>query len=242
MICQSINIVTPAATSDPNLGIRNPIERVSVDFLNATWPSATGSGVPKYYAIMGAPTLSSTITAGPLNIMFGPFPDAAYTAEIIGTVRPSPLSATNPTTFLSTTMPDLFLAASMVWGFGYQRDFGAQADDPATAQSWEHQYESLRIGIDVEEMRKNRFVSWSSYHPTRLPTRNGARRQCPHFIGCNGRRGSTRRAPGRRTAPGGLPAISFAGATGCSRRWRVGSGCLKRALSRSSGRSMLTRI
>jgi hypothetical protein len=89
-------------------------------------------------------------------------------------VRPSPLSFTNQTTFLSTYMPDLFLAASMVWGFGYQRDFGGQADDPATAQSWEHQYESLRIGIDVEEMRKkSASVSWSSYHPT--PTANTQR-------------------------------------------------------------------
>jgi len=166
MICQSINVVTPAATP-LDLGVRNPLNRVSVDFLNATWPSSAGSGVPKYYAIMGAPTLSPTIAAGPLNIMFGPAPDASYSAEIIGSVRPSPLSFTNQETFLSTYMPDLFLAASMIWGFGYQRDFGGQADDPATAQSWEHQYEALRIGIDVEEMRKkSASVSWSPYHPT----------------------------------------------------------------------------
>jgi hypothetical protein len=173
IVCQSINVVTPASTP-PDLGVRNPLNRVSIDFLTATWPSAAGSGVPKYYAIMGAPTMSPTTTAGPMNIMLGPVPDAAYAAEVIGTVRPAPLSFTNQTTFLSTCVPDLFLAASMIWGFGYQRDFGGQADDPATAQSWEHQYESLRIGIDVEEMRKkSASVSWSPYHPT--PTANTQR-------------------------------------------------------------------
>ena len=45
-------------------------------------------------------------------------------------------------------------AASAIFLMGYQRDFGAQSDDPAAAQSWENQYEKLLMGANAEEMRR----------------------------------------------------------------------------------------
>jgi len=48
---------------------------------------------------------------------------------------------------LSVYYPELLIAACMVYGSGYQRDFGAQADDPAKAVSWEAQYAALRQGV-----------------------------------------------------------------------------------------------
>jgi hypothetical protein len=72
---------------------------------------------------------------------------------LFGDIRPFPLSADNPETYLSVYYPELFLCACMVFGSGYQRDFGAQSDDPQRAVSWEGQYTYLRQGVALEAMR-----------------------------------------------------------------------------------------
>jgi len=54
-----------------------------------------------------------------------------------------------------------------VFGFGWQRDFGAQSDNPQTAQSWENQYQTTKQGVNIEELRKKAAsASWSPYIPT----------------------------------------------------------------------------
>ena len=174
IVAQSLNVITPSATTIPDNGTRNPLTRVGLDFLNALYPSSSGATVPEFYDIIGLPTLGPPITAGAYNVLLGPFPDQAYTLEVIGTVRPSPLSESNSTTFLTTYCPQLFIAACMVFAFGYQRDFGAQASDPQTAQSWENIYQGLKSATLIEELRrKSAEVSWSPYSPT--PQGNVAR-------------------------------------------------------------------
>ena len=74
--------------------------------------------------------------------------------SVVGTIRPNPLSNTNTTTFLTTYLPDAFIAASMIFASGYMRDFGSQSDNPAQAQSWEAQYENLIKSAGAEEVRK----------------------------------------------------------------------------------------
>jgi hypothetical protein len=139
---QGFNVITPAA-AQPAGGTRNPLIPVTRDFLDLAWPSTTGAGLPQYFA----PITQDTI-------IVGPWPDAAYVLEVIGTIRPAALSATNTATFLTQYLPDLFFAATCVFGFGWQRDFGGQSDDPATAQSWETQYGKLLGSAVIEEARK----------------------------------------------------------------------------------------
>lgn len=151
VVVNGINAITPAST-DPASGTRNPLTPVSRDYLDMVWPSVSGSGLPTAFAMI-------TQT----SIVVGPWPDQAYAMEVIGTQRPTPLSAVNAQTFLSLYLPDLFLAASMVFMSGYQRNFGAQADDPQQAQSWEMQYKALFASAQTEEMRKMFMGSaWSS--------------------------------------------------------------------------------
>lgn len=158
IVPQSFNITAPA-TGD--------VIRVGADYINSIYPPGSTTGQPIFCALIGNPTIGATITAGPQNLLFGPIPDQNYTLSILGTLRPSPLSPANTTTFLTTNMPDLFLAASLVFGFGFQRDFGAQSDDPQAAQSWENQYQALKQGVNIEEIRKKAAsVSWSPYIPT----------------------------------------------------------------------------
>lgn len=157
---QNVNVITPAGTSNPDLGTRVPLLPVSKEYIQYAWPSSTNAGVPSYFAMIDERTFS-----------LGPWPDAAYTLEIIGTVRPDTLSTLNTTTFISQYLPDLFLMASMIFISGYQRNFGRQSDDPQMAQSYESQYQALLKGATVEEYRKKFSASgWTSISPSPVAT------------------------------------------------------------------------
>jgi len=81
--------------------------------------------------------------------------------EVIGTIRPTPLSVSNTTTFLTNYLSDLFFAACMSSVSGYMRDYGTQADDPKLAMSWENQYAQRLASANREEMmRKFQSGDW----------------------------------------------------------------------------------
>lgn len=155
-----INVITPASTA-PDSGTRVRLVPVSLDFLDWTWPSTTGKTVPQYFAYISQDTYAST----PQNqIVFGPWPDDTYSVEVIGSVMPEVLSASNTTTFLTDNLPDLYIAACMVFlSGGLLKNFGSQSDDPRTAQSWEQQYKDLRDSAATWEARKRwAGPSWTS--------------------------------------------------------------------------------
>lgn len=157
---QNVNVITPAGTLEPDSGTRVPLLPVSKEYIQYSWPNSTNAAVPQYFAMIDERTFS-----------LGPWPDSAYTLEIIGTYRPETLSSTNTTTFISQYLPDLFLMASMIFISGYQRNFGRQSDDPAMAQSYESQYQALLRGATVEEYRKKFAASgWSSISPSPVAT------------------------------------------------------------------------
>lgn len=149
---QSVNIVTPAGEAITN-GTRNALLPASREFIDFTWPSndaESATTVPEYFAMITDQT-----------IIFGPPPGDTFNVEVVGTIRPTPISASNTTTFLSLYLPDLFVAASMIQISGYMRNFGSQADDPKMAQSWEQQYQTLFASANAEELRK-KFGSMSA--------------------------------------------------------------------------------
>ena len=157
---QNVNVIPPAGTTVPDSGTRNPVLPVSKEYIQYSWPSSTNASIPKYFAMIDERTFS-----------LGPWPDAAYTLEIVGTYRPPTLSSVDTTTFISQYLPDLFLMASMIFVSGYQRNFGRQSDDPAMAQSYESQYQALLRGATVEEYRKKFSASgWTSLSPSPVAT------------------------------------------------------------------------
>lgn len=161
----TLNLISPAGTANPESGTRNAVQRVSIDFLNALYPAATGTlGLPRYFAIT-----DNALTAASTNLQarLAPTPDGAYQAEWYGMSKPLPFSAANPTTFMSINVPDLFLSASMVFMSGYQRDFGAQSDDPKMAVSWTALYQEQKRGAAIEQARlKAQSAGWTAYAPT----------------------------------------------------------------------------
>ncbi len=170
-IVKDINIITPASTA-PGSGTRNALTPVSRSVLDWSWPSSTGTGVPQQFVYYSQSALS-----GQPNIIFGPWPDATYRVEVIGKIIPIPLAASNTATFLSTYLPDVFLAASMIFAQGaFQKNFGSAAtvDDQGQAISWESQYSKLRDSASTWEARKKfAGASWtaSQVEPTAVPQR-----------------------------------------------------------------------
>jgi hypothetical protein len=172
---QQLNVITPASTVTPDLGTRNPLLATSKEFLDAVYPDATSAALPVYMAPLLQTVGGTTGSTQSINtFLLGPFPDAAYTVEIVGTYRPPSLSATVTSTFISQSLPHLFTFASMVFISAYQRNFGRLSDDPQMAITYESQYQTMKQSATVEEFRK-KFQSsgWASLSPAVVasPTR-----------------------------------------------------------------------
>lgn len=143
VVTQEINVITPAGTANPENGTRNALVPASEEMLNMLWPGVAGSTVPQYFCMFDQG-----------SILVGPWPDAAYQVEVIGTFRPAPLSVSNTTTLLSVYFPDLLLAASMVRVAGFQKNYGAAVDDPKMALTWEGHFQAELKDANIEEARK----------------------------------------------------------------------------------------
>jgi hypothetical protein len=125
---------------------RIALERREEEYLLEYWPDPTQTNTaypPRYWTEQ---------TAG--NLLFSPTADQSYGLQLLYTYHPAPLSGSNATTVLSTVFPDLFFAAAMYFGAGYQKNFGAQADDPRAAVSWDATYQKLLAGAMREESRR----------------------------------------------------------------------------------------
>lgn len=160
VVVEEMNVITPAGTTNPELGERVPLLPASKEYLDVVYPSIAGEGVPSLFAPISQQ-----------DWILGPWPDGAYTIEVVGTIRPAPLSASNQTTFLSQYLPDVFLAAALVFSAGYQQNFSSMGDNPAQAMTWESHVKTLLDSAMVEEIRK-KFGSqgWSSKSPDPIAT------------------------------------------------------------------------
>ena len=161
LVVEGINTISPVGLSATSSGSRNPAMFTSREVIDVCYPSnSVVTGVPLFAAM-----------ASNTQVILGPAPDAAYTVEVIGTQRPTTLSSANTTTILTTMLPDLWMAATMIYGTGYQRDFGGQADDPKQSGSWENMYNTLIQSANVEELRK-RYQSqgWTNQTPNQIVT------------------------------------------------------------------------
>jgi hypothetical protein len=157
----ALNLITPPGATASN-ATRVPLVPASRAVLDAIYPSELSSncGQPEFFA-----RLSDT------TIIFGPTPDQAYGIQMQATIRPDPLSESNSSTWLTQNVPELCIAAGMVFAAGYMRDFGAQSDNPQMAQSWESQYNNLMKTASQDSMRqKFESVSWTAQSPSPLAT------------------------------------------------------------------------
>jgi hypothetical protein len=148
IVVEGVNVLVGAVRN-------NALVPVSRDFIDTLYPAETAPLVTSIPRVFARDTDQS--------ILIGPSAGTSSnvtSVEVVGTIRPTPLSATNTTTFISQFLPDLFMAAAMVQASGWMKNYGAQADDPKQAMSWESIYSSLLPSAKIEENRK-RFASGS---------------------------------------------------------------------------------
>lgn len=159
VVTESMNVFTPVGTANS----RRQLVPVTREFLDAIWgneTAATSPSIPEYYAMITDQ-----------QIIVGPPPDAGYTMEVVGTIRPTPLSATNTTTYLTLYLPDLWFTEVLIFGYGYMKDFGATVDDPQAAPNWSAHYKTLWDSANTEENRK-KYASqaWTPKQPAPYAT------------------------------------------------------------------------
>lgn len=162
VVSEQINLISPAGNTDPELSERIPLLPTTKEFLDAVYGSSLSQnrGEPRYFV-----PFNDTL------FLVGPVPDQDYYVEVVGTVRPAPLSETVTSTFISQYLPDIFIMASMIYISAYQRNFGRQSDDPQMAQSYESQYQALLKSAVVEEARKKfESAGWTSQSPAQVAT------------------------------------------------------------------------
>lgn len=136
---------------------------VSKEFLDAVYPSNTAASTPSH------PTIWCPYNG--TQILVGPPPDTTYGIEITGTQRCTQLSSTNTSNFLTLNMPDMYIAASIVYIATYQRDYGISSDDPHLAPTWEQKYKDLLASASVEELRKKfQAQGWTARLPSPIAT------------------------------------------------------------------------
>ena len=153
VVAEQINLLTPSGSTNPDTSTRVPLLPTTKEFLDAVYGNSSSTGQPKYFCPFDDYTF-----------LVGPYPDATYTVEIVGTFRPASLSATNTTTFISLYLPDLFIMASMIYVSSYQRNFSSSlGNDPQMPINYETQYQTLLKSATAEENRKKfEAAAWSS--------------------------------------------------------------------------------
>lgn len=140
LVVDSVNVLD-------STGKRHPIASHSTESLDLFWPS-------------DASPYSGSMPLGfsrldDLNLLVGPASDVVLSLECRGTFRPSPLSASNTTTFLTLYLSDLFLCGCVVSATGnLLKNWSALADDPQMAATWLAMFREKMTSAGREELRK----------------------------------------------------------------------------------------
>jgi hypothetical protein len=164
VVVDQINVLASASGSaviaSADSLTRYSLTPASKELLDVLFPSYNYSAIPVYFA---------PITQN--QFIVGPAPNQAYAVEVVGTIRPAPLSTSNVTTLLSVYFPDVLMAGAMVRVAAYMKNYGAAVDDPQQGVTWETHFNKLLEGAKIEEARKKSISqAWSNKIPAPLAT------------------------------------------------------------------------
>ena len=148
IVLEELRVITPSPDGPGQSGIwGQPLLPVSKECIDWLWPSQLAPSSPSI-PTMWAPVDQATVAIGPP-------PDQNYLMSCFGTMRFGSLGPqTKGSTFISSQLPDLFVAAEMIFISAQQRNWSAQSDDPAMSKSWDAEYQKLLQSSGIEEFRK----------------------------------------------------------------------------------------
>jgi hypothetical protein len=133
VVIRSVQVID-ASTND-----RTTLEQKDSTFMDEYILDRDSTGTPKYYSWYDADA-----------ILLAPSPDAADTVEIGYTFRPTQLSSSQTTTWLSTEAPDVLLNACLLEVAEFNRL------EQADIQFYEKRYMESLQGLLMEENFRNR--------------------------------------------------------------------------------------
>jgi hypothetical protein len=163
---QTLEIVNLSQGSIVNA---TPLLPVSKEFIQNVYGGLASAGTPQYFAMYGDNFGSEQDSA--TNIYFAPTPNYGYSLRVTGTAMADSLyqgatagAADTVFTYTSAYYPDMLIMASMIFISAYQRNFSATSDSADMGQTYEKQYQALRLGaIPLENRRKQQGSAWSAY-------------------------------------------------------------------------------
>jgi hypothetical protein len=146
-----------------------PLTPVSREFIQNCYSGQSQAAQPKFFAMIGDTFGDGANTN--INVLLGPPPSYAFPIRVTGCIRLPSLAqyatagpADTSYTYISQFLPDMLMMASMIYVSAFQRQFSSASDDPAMGQTYEKQYQALRLGAISEENRKKFLESaFSSY-------------------------------------------------------------------------------
>ena len=93
------------------------LEKKDQTFLNEYISANTSTGTPKYYAQFGGATGTQLTETG--HYMIAPVPASTYMFQVHFNAKPTALSSSNTTTWMSQNFPNGFLYACLVEAYGF---------------------------------------------------------------------------------------------------------------------------
>lgn len=111
-----------------------PLEMKSSEWILREYPQRSSQGKPCFIATSGT------------DFIFGPFPDSDYTLAGVYYARPTALSTSNETNFLTTNHPDLLLYGSLMHSAPY-------IGEDARVVLWSAAFDRLLDEAAVDESR-----------------------------------------------------------------------------------------
>ena len=86
------------------------LEFRDTSFMKEYWPDGTQTGVPKYYSVWDQNTF-----------YIAPTPSSGYAVELGYIYKPTQLSSTNPTTWVSINAPEALLYGCLIQAYSYTK-------------------------------------------------------------------------------------------------------------------------
>ena len=138
LIIRSAQIVNSELASGDTNQNRDFLQFRDTSFMSEFNPTAT-TGVPKYYSNWDE-----------TKIVVAPTPDQTYTIQLNYILKPTGLSSTNTTTYLSTEFPNGLLYACLVEAYGFLK---GPVD---MLQLYDKKYVEVVKGFSIEQMGRRR--------------------------------------------------------------------------------------
>tara|TARA_Y100000310_G_scaffold101065_1_gene98963 strand:- start:177 stop:833 length:657 start_codon:yes stop_codon:yes gene_type:complete len=119
-------------------------EKVYLDFRDTSfmkeyWPDPATKGIPKYYSVWDQDTF-----------YVAPTPNSNYTVQLGYIYRPTQLSSSNTTTWISTNAPEALLYATLIQAYSYTKG------PVEMIQYFETSYQQAIQGLGIEQQGRRR--------------------------------------------------------------------------------------